>query len=69
MFIYKLFQGKSSVGGPKALLTGWGKISDGGTWSRFLRKVRISIVPDEECYANVEILGLCIPKISYEKNT
>jgi hypothetical protein len=60
MYIYKLLQDKSYVGEPKALLTEWGKISDGGIWSRFLRKVRIPIVPGEECDRNVGILMLYI---------
>ena len=70
MVIYTSLQGKSYVGGPKALLTGWGKISDKGTWSRFLRKVRIPIVPDEECDRNVGIfrlwIWLCLSWISFQ---
>ena len=50
-----ILQSRSYVEGPKALLTGWGKISEGGPWSRYLRKVRIPIVPDEECDNNVRI--------------
>lgn len=46
-------KGKSYIGEPKALMTGWGKIAEGGPWSRFLRKVRIPVVPDEECDRNV----------------
>ena len=37
------------------MLTGWGKISEGGPWSRYLRKVRIPIVADQECDNNVRI--------------
>ena len=37
------------------MLTGWGKISEGGPWSRYLRKVRIPIVSDQECDENVRI--------------
>ena len=40
---------------PKALLTGWGKIKEGGPWSRYLRKVRIDIVSDQECDNNVGV--------------
>ena len=50
-----IIQSRSYVEGPKALLTGWGKISEGGPWSRYLRKVRIPIVPDQECDDNVRI--------------
>jgi secreted trypsin-like serine protease len=45
---------------PKALLTGWGKISDGGSWLRFLMKVRIPIVTDKECDRYVGIFRIWI---------
>ena len=50
-----ILQSRSYVAGPKALLTGWDKISEGGPWSRYLRKVRIPIVADQECDDNVRI--------------
>ena len=46
-------KGRVYAEGPKGLLTGWGKISEGGPWSRYLRKVRIPIVPAQECGENV----------------
>ena len=48
-----MLQGNSYIDGPRGLVTGWGKISEGGPWSKELRKVRIPIVTDEECDRNV----------------
>jgi len=35
------------------LLTGWGRVEEGGPWSPKLRKIRIPIVSDTECDRNV----------------
>ena len=47
-------------------MTGWGKIAEGGPWSRFLRKVRIPVVPDEECDRNVRIYLIVYACDEYE---
>ena len=39
--------------GASGLVTGWGKTADGGHWSEVLRKVKIPIVPDQQCVNNV----------------
>lgn len=35
------------------MLSGWGRVEEGGDWSRTLKRARMPIVTDQECTRNV----------------
>ena len=37
----------------RTLLSGWGRVQEGGDWSRNLKRARLPIVTDQECTRNV----------------
>ena len=40
-------------GWERTLLSGWGRVQEGGDWSRNLKRARLPIVTDQECTRNV----------------
>lgn len=45
------------------MLSGWGRVEEGGDWSRTLKRARMPIVTDQECTRNVRknftLVALC----------
>ena len=37
------------------MLSGWGRVEEGGDWSRTLKRARMPIVSDQECTRNVRL--------------
>ena len=37
-------------------MSGWGRVEEGGDWSRTLKRARIPIVSDQECTRNVGLI-------------
>ena len=40
------------------MLSGWGRVEEGGDWSRTLKRARMPIVSDQECTRNVRLTQL-----------